>query len=178
MVSRFLFLALILIWGLNPAYARWVSFSNPGFRLAAQREEPAQVLFDDQGKSVSVELSGINIETVKIKRWNHQESEFATLSLPEGSSTLTEGFPKLPVIRTMIEVPHRNVRVEVQILQQREYSLAELGSNHPVFPFQESVEKVEGADDRKQFALNADAYRLNVFYPESIAASAGSSVLR
>ena len=84
---------------------------------------------------------------------------FNELSIPGFTFSNDAGLPKVPVIRKVIEVPlGAHVTLTFKNGSYKEYSLAQLGINHPLFPCQPSVSKQADLNSLP-FVYNQEAYQ-------------------
>lgn len=94
---------------------------------------------------------------------------FNELSIPGFTFSNDAGLPKVPVIRKMIEVPiGANVTLSIKNGVYKEYSLAELGINHPLFPCQPSVSKQADLNSLP-FVYNQEAYQKDAWLYDDMA---------
>jgi len=92
---------------------------------------------------------------------------FSELSIEGFSSRLGVGLPKLPVSRSLIEIPlGAELEVKLLVTTYTEYTLAELGINFPIIPVQPPVAKND--KPLPPFAYNKKAYRQNAFDGEKL----------
>ncbi len=98
---------------------------------------------------------------------NTGDQVFTRLSSEGYTSTMIPGSPSLPVLKKLIEIP-QDAQALVEIIDAtfKDYTLEELGINHPVFPYQMSLPKVKNAS--APFEYNEDAYATDAFSPERL----------
>jgi hypothetical protein len=94
---------------------------------------------------------------------------FTLFTIPEYGYTMTEGEPKLPVMKKLIEVP-LNATAEISILNQEfiELNLNDLGITEWVMPAQPSLSKsIENPDD-VDFIFNQNSYQLDAYLGQEL----------
>jgi len=90
------------------------------------------------------------------------EGQFTQVSLPDYGSSYVPGAPQLPQLSRMLETPVcDSVIVNVVNAEYRDYSAAELGINHPLYPVQISVAKNRPNPD---FVWDQAIYSKDEFY--------------
>ncbi len=89
------------------------------------------------------------------------------------------GRPDLPVLRRSVEIPF-GARVTLELLhaEYADYSLADLGLAHQVWPLQPSRPKSLEPQEEWPFVKDADFYRTAAFYPADVVAVAQEYVVR
>ncbi len=91
------------------------------------------------------------------------QGQFTQLFIDNYSPSLNNGFPQLPVLRKLIEVPEgTEVQIEILNYNIQEYHLNEFGITTPLFPVQPSRSK---SNERKDtlFHYNKVVYSQNLF---------------
>jgi hypothetical protein len=80
------------------------------------------------------------------------------------------GFPKLPVMRRLIEIPvGATVDVEVLSSEVKEFNLSDLGIRYRLMPAQAPVAK--SSKDRPPFEINNEVYNRDHFYGKALASA-------
>lgn len=116
------------------------------------------------------ELSFINVSTAK--------GQFCELAIPGYHHSNLIGAPKVPVMRKLIEVPlGASFKVKVNRSHYRDYTLAELGLNHPLMPAQAPVSK--SADlTALPFDYDQELYAKDAFLFDDIATVEEVGIMR
>ncbi|KAF0203466.1 MAG: hypothetical protein FD170_1185 [Bacteroidetes bacterium] len=93
---------------------------------------------------------------------NTPQGLFTEVSAADYTFTWEEGSPKLPVMRRLIEIPvGAEPVVTVVSYDVKEYSLSDLGIQHPIMPTQPSVAK--SYKGKVDFVINNDVYTADKF---------------
>ena len=149
----------------------WFSIDSAP-RGAAARVETATPAAD--GIDLSVRVPGVLTRTIETKAGPR-----GVLTIPEGGVTAETGHPRLPVLRTMVEVPPgATIALEIEVGSTRRVTLAELGIAAPLLPVQLPIPKLEGARELAPFTEDAAAYALNQFLPAEPVAVVDRAILR
>jgi uncharacterized repeat protein (TIGR01451 family) len=103
----------------------------------------------------------------------------ALLDIPGAGVTGTQGHPRLPALRYMVESPPgAQVLVELAPVSVRRLYLDDLGIEHPLIPVQPPVPKIEGAAERAPFVEDAVVYATDRYLPAESALVVDRPVLR
>ena len=79
---------------------------------------------------------------------NSDEGEFTRLSLPNFHISRDVGEPELPEVHSLIEIPQgAEPRIEIISSNYRDYFLADLGIETPIYPAQPSLSKSQNPGD-------------------------------
>ncbi len=98
------------------------------------------------------------------------EGVFTRLTMSGYASNYRPGYPELPVLSRLIEIPHgAEAQVRVVSYQEETIDLAEWGIATPIFPSQPSISKSEDPAKVK-FQYRAEVYRADEFSGQEIAA--------
>lgn len=102
-----------------------------------------------------------------------ENGEFIQLSIERCGKSNNEGYPELPVMHRLIEMPY-GANPEVEII---DYTIVEynLKSNNPLIPMQMSQPKCGSS---KSFAQNQEVYSKNEFYSETLVSVEKLGMLR
>jgi gingipain K len=143
-------------------YATLVSFDN-----GQQSATPDIDVLSLSNSSVSLRtrFSSANVENIDTRLVSDNGTEvFSLLSLGEFTHTHDIGKPKLPVITTVLDVPH-GAQVVVRILdvEVSDITLASIGIDKRILPALESVSK--STDGPAHFVINEETYRQDAYYP-------------
>jgi hypothetical protein len=105
---------------------------------------------------------------------------FTAVELAGEARTSRPGFPALPAVRRLVQVPVNAIAsIEVRRIDQTRVDLAAFGLAREVLPAQDPVEKRPGAYDEAIFRFDARAYaRAGFFYAGARAAIEGPAALR
>lgn len=158
--SRFLLylflIKLSLLFGVVPSIGQVVLNPRANTRLSLEQNAFSQIVVRN---TFSV-FNYLNVNTA--------EGQFTELMADGYSSTSKEGFPKLPVMRRLIEIPV-GARVEINILSSsfKEFDLQELGIINPVIPVQPPVSK--SADISDKFVINRQVYQQSAYQKPNLA---------
>ena len=126
-VTYIFLLVTVMLWKPSDALCRWVSRLNT---------EPGQTAV----LSVqSVNESGAVLEITAPGFWAENRSgesaEFSTVKIPGTHSSVREGFPKLPVITRLIEIPlHKKIVIQDIEITDTFFNMADIGLSKPVVP--------------------------------------------
>ena len=112
----------------------------------------------DQSLTVKIELANIELEVI-----NQNNQDFTSVSIPGQYFTNTPGFPQLPQINQLIEIPYEATpRIEIINITEEIYNLDELGFENIVSPAQPSLSKSANPNDLV-FVMNNELYTRNEF---------------
>ncbi len=152
------FLAILVIFlGINLSYGEIVSLSS---------SEKNQVNVTNN----SFQTFTVTSDMAQIE-FNYVQTEmgiYAQLASDHYASTIVPGEPALPVLKKLIEIPQGATSyVEVVNASYKDFTLEQLGINHPVFPYQPSLPKIK--DATADFIYNAEAYAVDAFNTDQLA---------
>jgi hypothetical protein len=101
---------------------------------------------------------------------NTTEGQFTEFMAEGYSFTDKEGFPKLPVMRQLIEIPV-GAELEVKVISStvREFALSDLGITNPIMPVQPPMPK--SADQPGKFSINRLVYQRNAYQNQPLASA-------
>ncbi len=120
---------------------------------------------DFSGIQVKNNLSSLNQIDVATEAGN-----FTEISASGYTFTQETGFPKLPVMRKLIEIPvGASVEVEVVSFEQKELNLSDLGIQYRLMPAQAPVAK--SSKDKLPFNFNSEVYSRDRFYGKPLASA-------
>ena len=96
------------------------------------------------------------------------EGEYTRMSLPNFHISRDAGEPELPEIHRLIEIPQdASPRIEILSSSYRDYSLADLGIENPIYPAQPSLSKSQNPGDIP-FNINENLYLKNTMLKNSV----------
>ncbi len=147
---------LMFCVGTQASFAEKISFANSDNNQMSVTEKN----FDSF--TFTSELNGLEFSYE-----NTGTDIFTRLSSEGYASTIVPGSPSLPVLKKLIEIPQdANPVIEILSATVKEYTLEELGIEHPVFPYQASLPKIKNAS--APFEYNAEAYAMDAFSPNQL----------
>ena len=145
--------------------AEWQTFEKEGLKQAPQIE----VLSSNEFSVViDVDIPGAEVEEIDTRQTTDIGDEvFALFSMGKYTYTADIGKPKLPMVTSILDVPHRAI-IDVEVLRAdyEETALQTIGVEKRIMPALASVEKVPG--ERARFVLNEKTYSTDAFYPDKI----------
>lgn len=151
-------LALASVLRVAPALAAWIPVGAEG------QESPPVVLVEKAspaGLSLRLDLSAVEIETV-VQRGR----KFAAIGWGDHGWSDVIGYPRVPVVRLLIEVPRgADVAVQGERLSVSSLALADTRAPYPPLPAQPPLVKMPGSADRTPFALDEKAYATDEPWP-------------
>ena len=99
---------------------------------------------------------------------NSDEGEFTRLSLPNFHISRDVGEPELPEVLSLIEIPQgAEPRIEIISSSYRDYFLADLGIETPIYPAQPSLSKSQNPGDIP-FTINTAVYLKNTMLEKEL----------
>ncbi|MEZ5195362.1 MAG: C25 family cysteine peptidase [Bacteroidales bacterium] len=103
--------------------------------------------------------------TVKTK-----DGDFVQITIPGYGQSLVEGYPQLPVMNRLIEVPV-GAGVSIKILNEiyQEYNLSEFGIENPIMPAQPPISKSIDNPEDLPFVLNQEIYQTEGYIENDLA---------
>lgn len=108
-------------------------------------------------------LSGARYIEVRTK-----EGVFSELIIPGYGGTHIVGEPKLPVLRSLIEIPlEADVEVKVVNYDVEEYNLKDFGITHPLIPAQPPIPKDKNPKEI-EFQYNPSAYQVDEYTEQDL----------
>ncbi len=132
--------------------------------LSASHSNRVSVIANTSGRlQVSNTISSFNTTLL-----NTEKGEFVELLLNSYSKTTLTGYPQLPVLSKMIEVPAGSTpRVKIISFDLTEYKLSDFGITQKLFPAQPPQPKNNKLEE--VLAYNRQVYETNSFYGEELA---------
>jgi hypothetical protein len=95
------------------------------------------------------------------------ENQYATVDLKDQGYTTVIGQPKIPVLRTMVQIPHgSNPQISIISEQWQSIFLESLGLPNEIIPVQPSIEKSMQKNNEDEFIIDTDFYSQDMFYPD------------
>jgi len=127
--------------------------------------------------------TGFNLETAVDKiSLTQKETElgfFYKLSSNLLMKTFKNGYPDLPVISRLIEVPFgAKVKINIVDYDEEVIKLSDLGINSKIYPAQPSKSKCEDCDDDETFYFKEEVYKLDEFLNKEIINFEDKGILR
>jgi hypothetical protein len=154
--KKFLAFVLVALMSVPSVMAEKISFSA---------EESNQMKVTD--KSFSSLQMNSKIANINFEYATTEQGLFTVVSSGNFSTTMNVGEPALPVLKKLIEIPQGATPI-IEILKANveEYTLEELGINHPIAPYQLSLPKVK--DAYAPFEYKEAAYQTDAFSPSEL----------
>ena len=121
-------------------------------------------------QQVSPSVLNVNMTTGDIVTFseNSDEGEFTRLSLPNFHISRDVGEPELPEVHSLIEIPQgAEPRIEIISSSYRDYFLADLGIETPIYPAQPSLSKSQNPGDIP-FTINTAVYLKNTMLEKEL----------
>ena len=121
-------------------------------------------------QQVNPSVLNVSIATGDIVTFSEMtnEGEFTRLSLPNFHLSRDVGEPELPEIHRLIEIPQDALPyIEIVSSNYRDYSLADLGIESPIYPAQPSLSKSQNPGDIP-FTINTDVYSKNTLLEKEL----------
>ena len=105
------------------------------------------------------------------------DGAFSRITMENYHLATEVGMPQVPVMVSLLEIPLCDgISYTVRSSRYSDYSAAELGIQHPLFPAQPSYTKSHTGPI--EFVKNAEAYRTNAFYHRDLVTVEKSGILR
>jgi len=160
--ARILVLALFACSLLS---ARWIPFSP---NVAARESQIDVIAANANVVTLNIKTFGCDIRDVDTKQTTDNGTEvFSLLSIDEYAHIGDIGKPQLPIITSVLDVPHRAaISIEVISAEYEEVDLIEWGINKRIMPALASVSKSSGA--KAEFIIDEELYARDAFYPDRI----------
>ena len=154
-----------------------------GSRGVAQQE--AKVVWEHTPRGISILNKTPDYITVKIhlsgadfRKVVNKNGQFLRISHPELTSSYQEGFPDLPVLRKLLEIPAgASVRVDKVTWKSYHISLEKKFPGAKLFPAQPSVMKIKERPP-PVFKIHKKAYTRDTFFSDSLVRIQKAGVLR
>jgi len=145
--------------------ARWIPF-----RPNVPEREPQIVVLSSDMSSVmlNIETFGFDVRDVDTKQTTDNGTEsFSLLTIDEYAHMGDVGKPKLPIITSVLDVPHgAEISVELISAEYKDVNLIEWGIDKRIMPALASVSK--SSVTKAEFVIDEDLYALDAFYPQRI----------
>ena len=123
---------------------------------------------------VVVNFTAGNISTMNVTT---DDGAFSRITMENYHLATEVGMPQVPVMVNLLEIPLCDgISYTIRSSRYSDYSAAELGIQHPLFPAQPSYTKSHTGPI--EFVKNAEAYRTNAFYHRDLIAVEKSGVMR
>ncbi|MFP4447129.1 MAG: C25 family cysteine peptidase [Bacteroidales bacterium] len=107
-----------------------------------------------------------------------KKGDFGQINSPDLMKTYKEGFPNLPVISKLIEIPiGADYEIEIISFDVEEINLNDKGITNKLMPAQPSVSKCEDGKNDK-FYLNEELYKTDKFYGNELAEIEEGGIMR
>lgn len=128
--------------------------------------------YNDIKISYSIDVQQLQIQNIKT-----EQGIFSRISYDGMTPMQNDGQPELPVIINLLEIPLcEGMEVNVINSTYEEYSLSELGINHPIMPVQPKHPKSE--EGPFPFVIDEATYASNSFYGTILAQAEKVGMLR
>ena len=140
--------------------AAWKSFTKED----AERTPHITVLSSDESSVVlNVDIFGAEVKEIDTKETTDIGEEiFVLFSVGEYAYTADIGKPKLPMVTSVLDVPHRaTIQVEILNADYEEIDLQAIDVDKRIMPALASVPKVSGGI--AQFVIDVETYSTNGF---------------
>lgn len=139
-----------------------------GFEGEIKLNAPQTVLRVIEQSAVTLRLENA-LASIKTYEVATPEGIFTRLAMSGYATNYRPGYPELPVLNRLIEIPHgAEAQVSVVSYQEETIHLAEWGIATPIFPSQPSISKSEDPAKVK-FQYRAEVYRADEFSGREIA---------
>lgn len=164
-MRKFLIGSLLLLLGNTAAQARWVSLqkslrSDDGSRMGALVESEAI----DGGVAIETRVFGM-----EVRKKQRKDRQFLNLEIPNQGYTNAWGSPKVPMVKTLVELESPDIEIKVDAgVQHGIENIGEINKLQ-VEPVQPPVVKLPGAYESAPFVIDTAAYQKDTFYPEKAA---------
>ena len=138
--------------------------------MMAQNYRVVENSFD----KVVVNFTAGNISTMDVTT---DDGAFSRMTMDDYHLSTEVGMPQVPVMVSLLEIPLCDgISYTVRSSRYSDYSAAELGIQHPLFPAQPSYAK--SYTGPIEFVRNVEAYRTNAFYHRDLVSVEKSGILR
>lgn len=138
--------------------------------MMAQNYRVVENSFD----KVVVNFTAGNISTMDVMT---DEGAFSRITMENFHLATEVGMPQIPVMVKLLEIPLCDgISYTIRSSRYSDFSAAELGIQHPLFPAQPSYTK--SYTGPVEFVKNAEAYRTNALYHRDLIAVEKSGVMR
>lgn len=138
--------------------------------MMAQNYRVVENSFD----KVVVNFTAGNINTMDITT---DEGAFSRITMENYHLATEVGMPQVPVMVNLLEIPLCDgISYTIRSSRYSDYSAAELGIHHPLFPAQPSYTK--SYTGPVEFVKNEEAYQTNAFYHRDLITVEKSGIMR
>ena len=149
------------------AHAEWIPFRNnrskqmPKIKLMASNEFSV---------ILNADIFGADLKQLASKQASDADHEaFVCFSISEYAYTGDIGKPKLPMITSVLDVPHQaQLNIELLNADYEEFDLFVISGDKRIIPALASIPKSTNA--RPKFVLDEPTYSTDAFYPNRVAA--------
>lgn len=159
-----------MLWTASFSYAQ----NNVRIKLGKANTTNFEVL---QNKANGFQIKN-SLGDINLIEKNTKGGDFFNLKIDGLTKTFNVGYPELPVLSKLIEVPI-GAKVEIKVLSYDEeiVNLNEYGIDYKIMPAQPSVSKSDKPENLK-FHFNADVYSTDAFYSNEVARFENSGIMR
>jgi len=134
--------------------------------------------FEIIGRQKEVLKFKSSISEINFKKVFTKQGYFSELLISGYNKDNNVGFPAIPVLRKMVEIPlNATVKINITSKTEREYYLPDYGVNFQLMPAQPSLSKSDNASDAK-FEYNAAIYSRNEYLTQDIVSFNNRGIMR
>ena len=131
-------------------------------------------LVENSFDKVVVDFTAGNISTMNVTT---DDGAFSRITMENYHLATEVGMPQVPVMVKLLEIPLCDgISYTIRSSRYSDYTAAQLGIDHPLFPAQPSYTK--SYTGPVEFVKNAEAYRTNAFYHRDLITVEKSGVMR
>ena len=146
-------------------------------RVPLQKSSPARLEITEERGAQGFSARN-TVGNLELEYRTTPSGVFRQLKMEGHITSGRRGFPDLPVMSRLIQVPHgAEIQIHVTGYDEQIISLEEQGVKQPLFPAQPSAVK-SGADTLRPFYYNAQAYRANRFIGQKLVQAEPLGLLR
>jgi len=128
----------------------------------------ADTIYNSQDEEYTIELNFNDFE-LTFGYENINGYEFATINLLNEGYTTTIGYAKLPMYRTMVEIPYGSEPTIIIDSESWETTtLDNLNLPNQILPVQQSIQKDQGTQKSAELILDTEFYQKDTFFPNEI----------
>ncbi|MEO0095160.1 MAG: C25 family cysteine peptidase, partial [candidate division WOR-3 bacterium] len=155
-----LLLCVILLW------AEWVPF---GTEQIPKKTSIELLSANETSVQLNIKIFGAEVSEYDANKLTYTGKEvFALLKIDEYAFIGEIGKPKLPMVTSVLDVPHKaNIKVEVISAESQEIDLRTLGIDKRIAPALPSV--IKKPNVKAEFIIDEKTYSTDAFYPDKIA---------
>jgi len=156
----------LLLISIGFLWAEWIPFNTSQIEKETVIELTSS---NEYSAQISINISGAEFSEYDASKLTDTGKEvFALLKIDEYAFMSDIGKPRLPMVTTVLDVPHRaEIKVEVLSADYNEFDLKSLGIDKRIAPALPSVPKIAGA--KAHFIIDEKIYSTDAYYPDKIA---------